>query len=282
MSFDGNISNILESSEYEDLRKKSLTNEPIQGCEKCYHEEKLGKISLRQKFNNEYTTDNVELKYLEVGFDNICNLACDGCWSEWSSTWAEIENPTASKKSLIASTKDFNNIPSSIEKVVFLGGEPLMTNRHRKFLESYDNLKNLTVEYFTNGMFELKSADHKILKQCKSVKFTVSIDGFGKLNEKVRARSIWQTVLKNTELLAQRYNTVIHTVVHKNNWHGLVDMLNWTVQKAYPWTTNVLTFPKELDIINLDNESKKQLLSICSDYEIPNKEYIQKHLQDFD
>lgn len=278
-SFTGDVSQILNSPEYIKLRELSENNEKISGCEKCYYEESLGKTSLRQKFNKEYDTKNVELKYLEVGFDNICNLACDGCWGEWSSTWAEIENPDVPKKSLIASTNDFQNIPDTIEKVVFLGGEPLMTNRHRRFLEKHKNLKNLTVEYFTNGMFKLTEKDHNVLKQCKSVKFTVSIDGVGKLNETVRAKSDWNTVVANARDISNHYNTVVHSVIHKNNWQGLPEMLEWTTQNSYSWTTNILTFPKELDIINLPNKLKNELISICNSYNIPNREYIQKHLQ---
>lgn len=280
MSFDGDASQILHSSEYENLRTLSLKNEPISGCEKCYYEEKLSKTSLRQRFNTMYSTDEIKLKYLEVGFDNICNLACDGCWGEWSSTWAEIENPDLPKKSIIVSTSEFENIPDTIEKVVFLGGEPLMTNRHRRFLENHKNLQNLTVEYFTNGMFELTDKDHIVLEQCKSVKFTVSIDGVGKLNEQVRSGSDWKIVTTNTKNISKLYNTVIHSVVHKNNWHGLVEMLNWTNDNDYTWTTNILTYPANLDIINLDRDSKEKLISICQLHDIPNKDYIKKHLKE--
>lgn len=278
-TFDGNLSSVLHSKEYNDIRKLSETVR-LPECAKCWHEEDLGKESLRQWFNKNYSSDTIELKYLEIGFDNICNLTCDGCWEEWSSSWWVKKNPTLSPKTGITSLKEIEQVPTGIEKIVFLGGEPLMTSRHRKFLESIDNLSIVDVEYFTNGMFSLKTSDHLILKKCKSVKFTISIDGYGKLNEVVRSGSNWDTIIKNTKDITKKYKTVVHTVVHKNNWHGLPKMLSWTQENSYMWTTNILTYPKELDIINLDAQSKQQLIKICNLHNIPNKQYIISHLKE--
>lgn len=278
-TFDGDLSNVLHSKEYNNIRELSETVR-LPECAKCWHEEDLGKESLRQWFNKNYSTDNIELKYLEIGFDNICNLTCDGCWEEWSSSWWVKKNPTASPKVGITGLKEIKQVPSRIEKIVFLGGEPLMTNRHRKFLESIEDLSNVEVEYFTNGMFSLKSSDHKILKKCKSVKFTISIDGYSKLNEQVRSGSDWNIVVKNTDEISKKYNTVIHTVIHKNSWHGLLDMFWWVNQNNYTWTTNILTYPKELDIINLDYQDKEKLINMCKFNDIPNRNYIISHLKE--
>ena len=278
-TFNGDLNAVLHSKEYEDIRIRS-EKERLPECAKCWHEEELGKTSLRQWFNKTYSTDRIELKYFEVGFDNICNLTCDGCWEEWSSSWWVKKNPTHSPKAGITSLKDIEQVPSEIERVVFLGGEPLMTNRHRKFLESIEDLSKVDVEYFTNGMFSLKPGDHRILKKCKSVKFTVSIDGYGKLNEQVRSGSDWNTVVQNTADLAKTYTTIIHSVVHKNNWYGLLDLFSWVHKNSYTWTTNILTYPKELDIVSLDMKSKQQLINMCKFNDIPNRKYIMSHLQE--
>lgn len=278
-TFDGDVSNILTSPEYNQLRK-DFENHKLPECAKCWHEESLGKESLRQWFNKNYSTEKTELKYLEIGFDNICNLTCDGCWEEWSSSWWAKKNPNKPVKQGIVHIDEITEIPDTIEKIVFLGGEPLMTNRHRLFLEKIKHLESVSVEYFTNGMFSLTDKDRAVLDRCNSVKFTVSIDGYKKLNEKVRSGSIWNTVEKNTNDISQNYTTVIHTVVHKNNWHGLIDLHEWINNNSYNWTTNILTFPKNLDIINLNQESKKLLIKVCNQYQIPNSEYIISHIKE--
>jgi MoaA/NifB/PqqE/SkfB family radical SAM enzyme len=276
-TFDGDLGKVLYSDEYESLRSDSLNGIRNSNCEKCYYEESLNKKSTRQWFNENYQGNSVELKYLEVGFDNICNLACDGCWEEWSSSWWVKKNPEGKVVEGILSTSDFVNIPETIEKIVFLGGEPLITNRHRKFLQSFSDLSHLTVEYFTNGMFDLTQEDHKLLRKCKSVKFTVSVDGYRELNEKVRTGSEWNKVeqfITNLE-----YEKVVHTTIHRNNWHGLSEIYNWISINKYTWTTNVLTYPKHLDIINLDDSEKQKLLCILDLHVIPNTEYIKSHIQ---
>lgn len=276
-TFDGDLEKVLHSKEYESLRSDSLNGIRNLNCEKCYYEESLGKESTRQWFNENYSGKAVELKYLEVGFDNICNLACDGCWEEWSSSWWVKKNPEGKVIEGILSTSEFVNIPETIEKIVFLGGEPLITNRHRKFLQSFSDLSHLTVEYFTNGMFDLTEEDHKLLGKCKSVKFTVSVDGYRELNEKVRTGSKWDKVEQFINIL--EYEKVVHTTIHRNNWYGLSEISNWVNVNNYIWTTNVLTYPKHLDIITLTDSEKQKLLHILNLHSIPNTEYIINHIQ---
>jgi sulfatase maturation enzyme AslB (radical SAM superfamily) len=275
--FDGDVKNILHSNEYKKIRETWTIDDP--NCSKCKNEELLGKKSLREWFNENYSTDKIDLKYFEIGFDNICDLTCDGCWEEWSSSWWVKKNPELPPKQGVSSTTELYDIPETIEKIVFLGGEPLMTNRHRRFLESFASLKNLEVEYFTNGMHSLNSTDINILIRCKKVKFTVSVDGFGDLNDQVRSGSKWNTVVDFIKKIPIEFEKVIHTTVHKNNWHGLLDMFSWVHRNEFQWTTNILTYPRELDIVNLDEASKKILINICKFNDIPNRKYIMSHLQ---
>ena len=275
--FDGDVGNILHSEEYKKLRK-DMESDWLPGCGKCKHEEDLGVESFREKFNSTYDSETPELKYLEVGFDNICDLTCDGCYEEWSSSWWAKKNPTLPAKQGITSTEEFKNIPNSVNRVKFLGGEPLMTNRHRRFLQSLDSLESLTVEYFTNGMHQLQDIDIDLLTKCKQVHFTVSIDAVGTLNDKVRSGSVWSNVVDTLNQIAGKFDYRIHTTVHKNNWHGLPDMHHFA--KAYKkWTIGVLTFPRGMDIVNLDQADKSKFLDILEELDIPNSHYIKSHLQ---
>jgi len=269
--FDGNVVEILNKDSYIKLREQSLTGTPINGCQKCYYEESLGKKSLRQQFNEDYDTDTVSLKFLEVGLDNICNLTCDGCWDEFSSSWAKKTNANV----IVRSSKEITELPATINKVLFLGGEPLMTTRHIKLLK-LANRKELEVTYNTNGTFLLDADTISLLNECKAVKFILSIDGYGKLNEQVRSGSHWEDVLKFiSQIKNLGYNLTIHTVVHLNNWHGLKDLEKFIEESALPWTLNVLTYPKNLDIIH----AKDACAEFIETTNIPNKEYVLKHLR---
>jgi sulfatase maturation enzyme AslB (radical SAM superfamily) len=278
--FTGKITDILTSEEYNKLREQSAAGIPLEGCSKCYHEEQLGKESLRQQFNKEYTTDTVELEYLEIGFDNVCNLTCDGCFDEFSSAWAKKNNPTVPKRELITRTKDIKTVPDTVRKIMFLGGEPLMTTRHRKLLKAVKNKHLVSVSYNTNGTFLLDNETIELLDEFKLVNFIVSIDGFGALNDRVRSGSNWNDVLKFIDQVDDLdFDISVHTTIHKNNWFGLEDLQKFTKRMCLPWTTNVLTFPKELDIIGLTAEDKNELIGILETVDVPNKEYILEHIQ---
>lgn len=276
-NFTGDLVHILDSNAYKELRTKSLTGEVIQGCKKCYYEESKGKKSLRQKFNEEYTTDTVELEFLEIGFDNICNLTCDGCWSEFSSEWSKKLNPTADKIIHYRSVDDIVTVPSSIKKILFLGGEPLMTNRHEKFLNLIEDPLTVEVTYNTNGTFLLKEEFINFLQQFKSVKFILSIDGYKELNDKVRSGSTWQDIITFIEQVTRfNFKLEVNTVLHLNNWHGIKELESFIQKLEVTWTVNVLTYPKHLDIINAENI--EQIINLLNETDIPNKNYIIKHL----
>lgn len=273
--FDGNLSKILDSNEYEKLRQNSLVGIEIAGCNKCYLEERLGKKSLRQEFNEQYDCTTVKLRYLEIGFDNICNLSCDGCWEEWSSTWASIKYPDKKFKELVVSTNEITDVPETIEKIVFLGGEPLMTNRHYKFLKKINRLSTVDIIYYTNGMFMLSNEIIEILKIANSVKFILSVDAVGELNEKIRKGSNWTQILKFINQVSNsNFNLSIHSVIHKNSWIGLTDLYEFVYDNNLEWTIGVLTYPEHLSIKNLSFDEKMKFEKVLSKIKIPNEHFI--------
>lgn len=278
-AFDGDLISVLTSAEYQELRRKSENNEYIAGCKKCYDEEELGKRSLRQEFNETYDTDTVELKFFEVGFDNICNLTCDGCWEEFSSSWGKKIN--LKNELIVRSTTEIEFIPDTIDKILFLGGEPMMSSRHKRFLKKFKDLSNLTVIYNTNGTFMLDTETIELLLMCKNAEFIVSIDAYGSLNNKVRSGSVWQDILNFLEqLTSYKFNFRIHTVIHLNNWMGLKDLANFINKNGYRWSTNILTYPLHLRLNTA--EDIKQIKEYIQHLEIPNKNAVMNFLENKD
>ena len=269
--FDKSISNILESDVYEKLRQSDVSKMPE--CSKCMHEEANGRKSLRQEFNEKYDTDIVELKFLEIGFDNICNLTCDGCWSEFSSAWAKKETGKLSYTEL----DEITEVPDTIEKILFLGGEPLMTNRHESFLRRISQPERVEVIYNTNGTFLLKDNIVDLLEKFKNVKFILSIDAYGELNDKVRSGSKWQDIINFiTQIKQLGFALEVNSVLHLNNWHGIVDLENFIKGIEVDWTVNVLTYPQHLDIANY--KDKNEIVDLIKQTSIPNKDYVINHL----
>ena len=268
--FNGDVVNILNSAEYKALREHQG---PIAGCAKCDYEESKGKESLRQQFNKQYDMETVKLEFLEVGLDNVCNLTCDGCWDEFSSSWAKKSNSTI----IVRSSTDITELPDTINKILFLGGEPLMTTRHIRLLK-IANRPSLDVTYNTNGTFLLDDETIDLLNECKQVKFILSVDGYGELNEQVRSGSKWSDIVAFIDQISYLgYELVIHTVIHKNNWQGIEELEDFIHRCHLHWTTNVLTYPQHLDIATI--EDKTAIIHIINKSNIPNKKYILEHLK---
>lgn len=272
-----NLDEILIQPEFEQLRNDSLNGKEINGCRKCYLEESLGLKSQRQRYNEEYSCKNISLKFVDIAFDNICNLACDGCWGEFSSTWNEKLEPEKPKKSHIIQIKEIYTVPDSLEKVWFLGGEPLMTNRHKRFLKKINDLSKVEIEYNTNGSFLFDHETLQLLVKTKKVLINVSIDGYGDLNEKVRQGSSWNNILDFLDQI-QKNNLPfnIHTTIHKNNWHGIVEIEDFVRKNDYSWTTNVLTYPEHLSVYHISDQDKKIFVEYLKDSTVPNKNYIKE------
>ena len=280
--FDKNISNILEQPGYQELREKSGRGIEIPGCNKCYMEEKLGKKSYRQEYNELYDTDEISLKFLDVAFDNICNLACDGCWGEFSNTWAEKNDPGRPKKTYTIQIKeDIEEIPDSLERIWFLGGEPLQTSRHFNTLKKIKNIDQVTVQYNTNGSFILKDEWIEILNKAKGVEISLSVDGYKELNEQVRSNSDWNSILEFiNQIKLLDYKLKIHTVIHKNNWFGVRDIKDFVENQGLEWTTNILTYPDRLQITKLEKEEKDRFKRDIQELDIPNQQFILDFMYD--
>lgn len=274
-TFKGSLEDILISDVYEELRNTDVSKMPE--CAKCMYEEHKGRKSLRQKFNEAYDTDTVGLEYLEIGFDNICNLTCDGCWGEFSSAWSKKLNPDAPKSLHYTSIDEITSVPNTIKKVVFLGGEPLMTSRHEKFLNYIKDPSKVEITYNTNATFMLSEQLISLLKQFKNVHFIVSIDGYKELNEKVRSGTKWIDVLNFIEQVKDNnFSMSINSVLHLNNWHGMPELESFVKTLNVDWELNILTYPLHLDVKNYSD--KEEVKTIINATNIPNKEYVLNHL----
>lgn len=242
-TFDGDVENILNSKEYIELRER-FKHEKLPECSKCWEQEEKGIKSVRQYFNEDFNCDEVKLRYLEIGFDNICNMKCVMCGPEYSN---QFTGETIT-------TKPLYNVPN-LEKLIFLGGEPLMNKRYLRFLKNL-NRQNLDLTIITNGMFKLTDDWKTLLRECRKVKFFVSVDGYGKLNEQTRIGSKWNIITETVKDLETEWKVVINTIVHKKNFKGMKRLKEWVGDRI--WQINILTYPTHLKI----NEEQEKELTI--------------------
>lgn len=277
---DGDLDKVLHSDAYEELRSLSSAGEHISGCEKCYYEESIQHKSLRQEFNEKYSADSIGLQYLEIGIDNLCNLTCDGCNSEFSTSWRAKElreNGSANYDYMTIDT--IKSVPDSVTKVLFLGGEPLSTKRHLELLKLIKDPSKVDIVYNTNAMYMPDQENEDIWKQFKSVMFIVSIDGVGKVAETVRSGTKWIKVRRFIDYIVEKnYKLEFNTVMHLNNYKDIENITAFVRKFTADWYINVLTYPTLLDIINLPATEKQYIKDISYKLDLPTKDFIVNHL----
>lgn len=277
---EGDLSSLLHTNEYQNLRKKTERGIKLSGCSKCYLEEEHGKFSMRQQFNKDFGTDKeVKLEWLEMNANNICNLTCIMCWGEFSSAiWAK-NNPDRPPKEGTQALKSILKIPGTVKKIRFMGGEPFMTNTHRKLLQTMKDadLRNLCLEYTTNGQFMLTPDDHALLSRAKNVIIDVSVDAFGGLNSIVREGADWEKIDMFVDDITEntKYKIGIYTTLHNKGWKNLDKLAKWVHSKKMKadnmrslyWMINPLTYPEHLCISHLPGDEKEQLIKWVEEYD---------------
>jgi len=277
-----NMSEARNAILMKEVRKNMLAGDWSPECGRCKNEELAGLDSRRQyeidnwKFDIEdarLTTkedgsiDSTNLKYYDLRFGNLCNLACRMCGPTDSHTWYEqwteyhgkeeykdthglVKLVRNSKGRLETTDYDWHgsesfweqieqNIPN-IEHVYMAGGEPMMIERHYEFLQKCIDTgqsKKMILEYNTN-MSNLPNRVLDMWTQFKQVRVGASIDGMADVLEYQRWPIKWSQAYKNLQKLdeyAQRNSNIIawlaFTVTAYNVWH-VPEFMWWKLKES--------------------------------------------------
>jgi organic radical activating enzyme len=248
-------------------------------CIGCFKSEENSGNSPRLFYKEFYSKTNCEedlLKYVDITFENICNLSCFTCKPIYSN---KVENefnklniPYNNKginakelKEKFSEIKDY--ILSRLSKdalVVISGGEPSLSSNVENFLEELSFLEysnTLTLRVFSNLTM---STDWilKYLKNFKRVEFVISIDAIEQRAEYVRFPSKWKKIEENYNNLAQKslentnLEVSVHSVLSILNFDQISSLINYfytSKLEIFPEFT-VLSSPKFYGIENLSNE----------------------------
>lgn len=216
-----------------DVRRALLNGERHHGCRSCWDLEDSGIPSTRLNSLGDYpdiTPESVaevvdedynmpieNLTCIEIRFDNICNLMCRHCSSDYSSKWdAACKKDDALREKMIEhgtyrdadAPKNLNDkiieeigtLSDNLEYVMIAGGEPLYHDKHYGFLENMlHNAHKIKLSYNSN-LTTLEYKNQNILDLWKKYKFItlrVSIDGYPQIYEYVRTHKDLNKVESN-------------------------------------------------------------------------------------
>jgi MoaA/NifB/PqqE/SkfB family radical SAM enzyme len=222
------------------IREDMRNGIPVAGCSRCYDNERVTGESMRTDYIKrardlkftETPPDEPELTYIDLALSNVCNNRCRMCNPGLSTNWYNdakklgipIKSGIIHKKDRF---KDFDF--SKINFIKLIGGEPLM--EQEKFIEILNrcNLTDLQLLITTNATVIPNNELIEIFSKCKNVRWNLSIDAYGSLNEFLRKGSKWKNISANIEWFYKKYNTNISvdTVVSIYNVNCLDKLSNY-------------------------------------------------------
>jgi len=202
------IIDIVNGDAYRQIKRKMLAGEPVDTCYKCYEQEAVGMTSMRVNSFKYHPTDfsDFKLKYLDIRFSNVCNLACVSCGPTFSSKWHNdwIKLGRSSGHARIVSLDIMEQLKTDylddVENVTFAGGEPLVTNQHYEILEYFiEKKKQVNISYITN-LTNLDYQKRNVLdlwKKFDRISMLVSIDNVWDRFDYIRWGASWKQILEN-------------------------------------------------------------------------------------
>jgi len=256
----GNTSNVLmdfrNSEAWNNVRERMLKGEKLEECQQCYRDELSGSKSTRQLDTLSYlrrgntlptTAEPLKIRFLEIAFSNLCNLACVSCNEWFSSTWGTEKykhgrpNPQVAKVKVEHRSELDNLDLSGVTQLKIIGGEPMMDQKRFINLMKRLNLKTLRMLVSTNGTVMPSQELRELMEQCEEIVYEVSIDGVSTVNEWYR----WPTKMSELEYNMSQYQQwwgdnpkvqlKVHSVVNIFNVWSLDRFVSYMLEKWPNW-----------------------------------------------
>lgn len=242
------------------IQQSFLSAQLPNNCDICWQNEKNKLSSSRIRFNQrlldqsiDYSQSITDIKEIHLDLGNLCNSKCLTCSPTFSTQiykkWKDIgwiDNPPRyltkinskihqdeylsddffSKYQTLLSNSD------NLVRIRFVGGEPLINPRLHQYIDAIpDNLiDQISILICTNATIYDPELIKK-LKKFKQVEFTLSIDAYGELNDKIRVGSKWSEVEENFKkylnLTDDKFKVIVNCTLSLYNILDLDRFLQW-------------------------------------------------------
>lgn len=213
------IEKLLSNPTIDDIRQRFKDDWKRPECIDCVRNEEMGKASKR--IHSKSSGYDGIIRNWDIRPESTCNLKCAMCGPHFSSKWTEdidilkkYESGRIPFERVLKTTNrknfDFDWVYTkcvdTAEFIYIAGGEPFYMKSVHNFLDKLSknqwNCHNTRILIQTNGVSNTpKFLD--ILSRFKKLEFSLSIDGWGKVNEIIRFPTDHDTFIKNADELIQ-------------------------------------------------------------------------------
>jgi radical SAM protein with 4Fe4S-binding SPASM domain len=297
------VKEVWNDTPYKTMRKNMLEEKSCKECTKCYEQEDMGFVSMRNSSNKSFghnigivddtkpdgTFEDFKLRYYDIRFSNLCNMSCRTCGGWFSSSWHDEETALYGKREypkFMFAGKDkedmWNQLQEHIpylEQVYFAGGEPLIMEEHYRLLDELERQELFDVRLIYNTNFsKLKLKTKHVFdywQRFNNVSVGASLDALGARAEYMRKGTVWTETVSNRERMLQECPDVdfyvsatvsLYNALHVMDFHR--DWVERGLIKAQDWNINILQGPDRDRIDVLPKAYKEQV-----------REKIQEHIE---
>jgi len=169
-------------------------------------------------------------------------------------------------------TRDYNHLTSILEQPLqnlkLLGGEPLLDKKLFKILSSVSSEKKsqIALHFITNGSQSLVDAVRS-LEGYRSISFSVSIEGVGKIQEYIRSGSNWKQTEENIISAKQKgIDVVIHHVLQSLSILGTSQLFEWCAEHDLKISFQHLVRPDFLSLAVLPGIVKQKAIDTLAQH----------------
>lgn len=253
-------------------------------CNHCWEHEAKSSLSYRDIYNDptlDYSkTDDELISFIEIKFDNVCNLGCVYCWPWESSTIATEKNiePPFSKYNPNEVDIVINYVQKILSKprqqvlnINMLGGEPTLSKGYHQFIE-----RLIKTQSESTGIRIITTSNGNMSEQVVSRLFGYmektkwqwvwgfSGEATGKVFEQIRHGSSWQQWNKNLNRFAEHNRTASISFNPTVNLLSVKQLPNYLehitkLKKSYSINPNFVLDPLELSIKKVPKSFKKYI-----------------------
>jgi len=279
-------------------RLESLNNIKNAQCNYCWNHDNKSNASYRDLYNKPIDVNkDVDslVEFIELKFDNVCNLGCVYC--------SEIDSSTIAKEKKLVNSitkhdeKDVEVVTNYIQKLLnknkevrinMLGGEPTLSKGYHQFIKNLiktnANDTNIIMVTTSNGNMHSNILDTLIsyMEQTKwNWVWGFSGESTGKIFENVRHGSDWDQWNNNLDILSSHKKTLCISFNPTVNLLTVKDFPNYinhvtNCNKMYLINPNFVLLPFELSLAKVPKHFIKYIEDAKNIFEKKNIKCINK------
>ena len=284
---------VFNGDKMKQMRLNMLANKKSRECVKCYDQEESGFFSLRLSSNKHFghninMTENTKpdgtadfvIKYWDIRFSNLCNMACRSCGTWFSSNWYEdhkkLTGAPPNHAKIMKAGRSGNDIWEQllkqfdhVEQFYFAGGEPIIMEEHLRILKELDKRKMYHVRLIYNTNFSkstFKGTDiFELWNKFDSVSIGASLDAEGTRAELMRKGTVWEETVANRKRMLEvcpQVDFYISATVGLSNCLHVLDFHKSWVEKGFikpqDFNFNLLQYPlwQRMDLLPQDEKER--------------------------